>query len=371
MLGKRVAAAEQAQAPAGAPRPPQAPAGFPRPPAGHPDPFPPVATRSAVALVHGEDRRKNIYDALMAIDDQIRPKLKRKKYVVIKPNLVSTSNQLAATHADTLRGILDYLDGRFKGPVVIAEASAVTTTEGFENYKYPAVVAEYKSQKVGLVDLHEEARYILLPWIDFDLHVQPVRLAARLFDPDAFVFSSAVLKTHNLAVVTLSMKNMIMGSPLHQSSKETKRWNDKRRFHVGVRQSLFNFFLTAQKMQPHWGAAVIDGYEGMEGNGPANGTAVPHRIAIASTDFIAADRVGAEAMGVDPDWLGWLKYSGEAGLGQTDLSKIDIRGTQIAAVQRKYRLHSDIERQLQWRGPMRELPPMVHWRIAIGDEYPA
>ena len=67
--------------------------------------------RSTVALVQGNDRRMNIQNALTAIDEQIRPALRRKKYVVIKPNNVSVTNQLASTHADALRGILDYRGG--------------------------------------------------------------------------------------------------------------------------------------------------------------------------------------------------------------------------------------------------------------------
>jgi uncharacterized protein (DUF362 family) len=337
----------------------------------HPDPFPALQTRSTVSIVQGEDRRKMIYESLLAIDDRIRPKLKNKKSVVLKPNNVSNTIQLAATHADVFRGILDYLEPRFKGPVYIAESSAGNTMDGFENFRYTAVAAEHKSQKVSLVDLNEEGKYIILPLIDFDLHVVPVRLAARLFDPDAFVISTAMLKTHNIAIVTLAMKNMVLGAPLHQAPKETRRWNDKRRYHVGIRQSLYNFFLTAQKMQPHWGLAVIDGYEGMEGNGPSMGTPVPSRIAIAATDFIAADRVGAETMGVDANWLGWLKYCGEAGLGQWDLSKIDIRGPQIAAVQKKYLLHPDVERMLQWQGPLEELPQNLGWMTPVHEVYPA
>jgi hypothetical protein len=38
------------------------------------------------------------------------------------------------------------------------------------------------------------------------------------------------------------------------------------------------------------------------------------------------------------------------------LAKIDIRGEKIEAVRRKYLLHRDIERELQWMGPMLELP---------------
>ncbi len=338
-----------------------------RSPRGHPDPFPAVAARSTVSLVHGDDRRKNVYEALAAIDEQIKPKLKSKKYVVIKPNNVATNNQLAATHADALRGILDYLEPRFKGPIIIAESSAGNTMTGFDFYKYPALTKEYK--KVSLVDLNEEGKFVVLPLIDFDIHVAPVRLAARLVDPDAFIISAACLKTHNMAIVTLSIKNMVLGAPLHQAPKETRRWNDKRRYHVGIRQGIYNMFLTAQRLQPHWGAAIIDGYEGMEGNGSASGTPVPSRVAIASTDFVAADRVGAEAMGVDPEWLGWLKYCGEVGIGQWDLSRIDIRGVQVASVQKKYRLHSDVDLMLQWRGPMEELPLNLGWVTPIGDHY--
>src|SRR5271157_2311887 len=89
----------------------------------------PVAARSVVSLVRGEDRRKNVYESLMAIDRELAPALQRKKYVLIKPNLTSNVKQLAATHADTLRGILDYLEPRFKGPVVIAEASSGNTID--------------------------------------------------------------------------------------------------------------------------------------------------------------------------------------------------------------------------------------------------
>lgn len=316
--------------------------------------------RAAVSLVKGDDRRKNAFEALMAVDDQIRPALKRKKYAVIKPNNVSTVNQLASTHADAIHGILDYLDRvRFRGPVVIAESAAGDTMTAFENFGYGKLASERRSQKVNLVDLNAEAKYKVIHLLDFDLHPIPVRLAARLMDPDAFVFCSAVLKTHNAVIATLSVKNMTLGAPLHQAPKETPRWNDKRKYHHGVRQTHYSMFLTAQAMKPYWGATLIDGYEGMEGNGPASGNAVPHRIAIASTDYIAADRVGVECMGIDPEWIGYLQFCSMFGVGQYDRAKIDLRGESIASVQRKYLQHKDIERQLQWMGPIRDLPPKL------------
>jgi len=319
----------------------------------------PSSNLPTVSLIHGENRRKNVYDALVAIDDQIQPRLRRKKYVLIKPNNVSTSRPLASTHADALRGILDYLAPRFKGPVVVAESSAGETLEGFEAFHYPRLVAEYRAQILRLIDLNQEARAETMLLLDFDLHIVPVRLAARLFDPEAFVISTAMLKTHDTVVATMAVKNMVLGAPLHNAPKETPKWSDKEKFHAGIRQMQYNMFLTAQKMQPNWGLALIDGYEGMQGMGPSDGTPVASRIAIASTDFIAADRVALETMGINPEWLGYLKYCGQAGIGQYDLAKINVHGAAIASVRKTYQLAPDVDRQLQWMGPMKELPPKM------------
>lgn len=338
---------------------------------GHPEPFPELTRRSTVSIVHGEDRRKNAHDALMAIDKELQPRLKRKKYAVIKPNNVNTVNQLASTHADALRGILDYLSERFKGPVVIAESSAGETWQAYENFKYARVVPEYPKQQVKLVDLNEEARFERIALLDADLHPVPVRLAARLLDPEAFVICSCMLKTHNTVIASMSIKNMVLGAPLHQAPKETPRWNEKRKYHVGLRQTHYNMALTVQKMQPNWGATLIDGFEGMEGNGPNSGTPVASRIAIASPDYIAADRVGAEVMGLDPEWLGYLKYCGQLGLGQYDLTKIDVVGTPIATVRKPYQMHQDVQRELMWQGPMTELPFNLGWTTPLSEYPPA
>ncbi len=312
--------------------------------------------KSTVSIASGTSRRENVCQSLVAIEDQILPVLKTKKRVVIKPNIVNPFNQLASTHVDALQGILDFLGPRFQGPIVIAESSAGFTTEGYDNLHYQQVIAEHKPRAVSLVDLNEEGKYQTHAILDGDLHAVPVRLAARLLDPEAFIICSAMLKTHNTVVATLSIKNMALGAPLHSARKDSARWNDKRLYHGGVRQTHVDIMLTAQKLQPFWGATVLDGYEGMEGNGPNDGTPVPSHIAIASTDYVAADCVGLGAMGIDPAWVAYLGYCGQCGLGQADLSRIDIRGAKLADVTKKYRMHTDIERELKWQGPMEEVP---------------
>ena len=100
--------------------------------------------RSKVSLIKGENRRKNIYDALVAIDDQIRPALQARKYVVVKLNGVEAAGRmLGSTQPDALRGILDYLAPRFKGQVIVAECCGTPAAKATSDFGWDKVFAEY------------------------------------------------------------------------------------------------------------------------------------------------------------------------------------------------------------------------------------
>ena len=327
-------------------------------------------SRPKVALVKGENRRKNITDALVAINDQILPGLKARKYVLIKPNGGDPTRQLISTQADTIHGILDYLAPRFKGPVIVAEVSGTPAKQATSDLGWGKIFAEHKPMNITFeVPNEQENRYEILNGMDYDMHLIPIRMAARLVDPDAFVISSGVMKTHNMVVATMTIKNMVLGAALTPPPGEKRPWaeSDKRKFHVGIRAGNYNMYLGARMMMHNWGVGIVDGYEGMEGNGPVSGIPVPHRIAIASTDFLAADRVGLECMGIDAGWPGYLNYCYQGGVGQYDLSKIDVIGQKIADVKRKYRLHADVDRMLEWRGPMLDLPPNLGRNLRPSD----
>ena len=206
----------------------------------------PVSNPSGSRPIGGvaDQRRKpsrNVCQSLVEIEDQLLPLLKSKKHVVIKPNMVSTHRQIASTNVDTLHGILDFLGPRFNGPVVIAESSAGYTTEGFDNFGYHQVISEHKPLEVSLVDLNEEGLYKTHTILNGDLHAVPVRLAARLLDPDAFIICSAMLKTHNTVVATMSVKNMASGRAATHAQKEKQT-------------------LERQTALPRWGAADSCGH---------------------------------------------------------------------------------------------------------------
>ena len=83
-------------------------------------------------------------------------------------------------------------------------------------------------------------------------------------------------------------------------------------------------------------------------NGPVNGTPVEHRVCVVGLDWLAADRVGLELMGVDPAKVGYLTYCGQMGMGEYDLAKIEVVGDAVKNHAKTYRLSASIERQLQW-----------------------
>jgi uncharacterized protein (DUF362 family) len=180
-------------------------------------------------------------------------------------------------------------------------------------------------------------------------------MAKSLLDPTSFVISAAKFKTHDRVVATLSLKNIAVGAPIKRNGGEKAEGgylgnSDKPVVHGGGFRGInFNLFALASQLHPH--LAVIDGYEGMEGRGPGNGTPVNSRVCVASPDWLAADRVSLELMGIDFAKVGYLNYCAQAGLGEADLAKIEIVGPALKDYIKTYKLPDNMDQQLIWMKP--------------------
>ncbi|MGB2865876.1 MAG: DUF362 domain-containing protein [Sedimentisphaerales bacterium] len=275
-----------------------------------------------VCLVKGNDCRDIVYQALKKIEDEVITSIGDKK-ILIKPNFVITTRQLAATHVDAVRGILDFLTPHYKKQIIVGEStiSRGGTFEGFKNYGYLPLEKEYN---VKLIDLNKQPwqyRYVF----GKGHRPTPIRIISTFLDPDMYIISAAKMKTHDRVVTTLSLKNILLGAPLNDY-----KTNDKRIMHneyTFSRKSLLNYnmFHLAQEIYPDLG--VIDGFEAMEGNGPGGGTPIDARIALASLDPLAMDTLATKLMGFDPGKIMYLASMAEAGMGQGDLDKIEVLGT--------------------------------------------
>lgn len=290
----------------------------------------------SVSLLRGEKRRDTVKKSLDIISEDIKKRLKSGK-VIIKPNFVSTSIQLAASHADQIRGILDYFKEFYGRKIIIAEAASPFTggtMEGFDTFGYHQLAEEYN---IELVDLNE-GPFEKIPIMDKRGDTIHVRVSGLLLDKDNYLVSAAKLKTHDTVVVTLSIKNMVMGSIYA---------DDKVMMHQGYKNTNLNLAAVAGSVWPD--LAVIDGLTGMEGNGPEYGTPIDAGVAISGTDPLATDRVACEVMGVDVNKVGYLCYCSEKSLGESDLERIDIRGSKLNECVRPFRLHSKVHEQYNWK----------------------
>ncbi len=309
---------------------------------------------SRVALTAGDDRANNVYRGLAMHRDAITRAIGNRR-VVIKPNNVSIDIQLAATHADCIEGILEFLKsiGKLEGAVIAESAANGPTLAGFSNFGYMPVAAKYG---VKLADLDRDATETVFVFDEKAMRPRAVRVARTMLDPNNFIISAAKFKTHDRIVATLSLKNIVVGAPIKDIGF---RWGRGRVQGTTTQKPLvhgsgiyainYNLFELARKLHPD--LAVIDGYTGMEGNGPTGGTPVEHRVCVVAPDWLAADRVAVHLMGIDFDKIGYLNYCMQANMGQADLNKIEILGEPIARHVHRYRLHDKIERQLAWMTP--------------------
>jgi uncharacterized protein (DUF362 family) len=306
---------------------------------------------SKVAVTSGDNRADMAYRALEPFAAEIRQSIGQRR-VVLKPNNVMIDRPLTSSHVDTLEGILEFLKsiGKLDNAVIAESAANGPTFEGFDNYGYFRLIQKYP---VKLIDLDQEPFDILHVFDEKDFRPHAVRMSRLLLDPTSYIISAARMKTHDRVVATLSLKNIVFGAPIKDKgfswgpNRKPGAVNDKPIAHgSGFRAINYNIFTLARILHPH--VALIDGFEGMEGNGPNSGTPVDHRVCVAGTDWLAADRVALELMGIDFNKIGYLTFCAQAGMGVADLSEIAIIGEPISRHRKNYQLNDNIDKQLIW-----------------------
>jgi len=294
--------------------------------------------KPVVALAESRSHYDGVFEALKLIETQIEEGLKGKKRVLIKPNFVSVRRQLAATHVDAVRAVLDIISKYYSGKIVVGEGpSFASLREGLVNFDYLKLQKHYN---VDFVDLNEGDS------VEIEV-TGPQRLPSKFRVSKTVVesdyrISVAMPKTHDFVITTMTIKNMVVGSLIQRAGM-----NEKWKIHQGFKA--MNHFLAAlaMKVMPHLG--VVDGFQGMEGRGPVGGDPVDLRVAAASTFPVSLDAVMNVVMGFNPHDIGYIHYLNEWGIGVADLDGIEVIGVPIDKVARKFKPHPEYREMLKWR----------------------
>jgi uncharacterized protein (DUF362 family) len=166
----------------------------------------------------------------------------------------------------------------------------------------------------------------------------------------------AVAKTHDVCVVTLALKNMIMGTICKADRVKMHGFNSHAERVLPTEAQVLNINLIrlARFLSPD--IAVVDGMRGLQGNGPGGEDGVELGVAAAGIDVFAADAVMTKVMGFEPLEMGLLHYGHELSMGVADLAEIEVRGVSIDTVCTSFKPHESTPLQLQWQEPQaREL----------------
>jgi uncharacterized protein (DUF362 family) len=322
---------------------------------------------SDVAIVRGDNRKENIRRSLELIADQIC----LGDRIVVKPNMVSIMKPLSVTHAEALDTVLQFIRERKDSKITVAEGSAAANTmKGYEIYGLAEVAKRYGAR---LVDLNRD-QAVEVEVVDRDLRPMTLRFARTLAESDCRI-SLTPMKTHDAVIVTLSLKNLVMGGLIRRGRTNLdrlmhglSRWvrpgdslyprhfgwvvryilrSDKVAMHQTYATMNYNLFLIAKAYPVN--LAILDGYTAMEGRGPTLGKPVDLHLAVASTDFIAADSIGARIMGFQPEEVGYLHYAIADGLGQGRLEQIRILGDRLEDCIHPFAPHPNYRRQRAWK----------------------
>jgi len=285
------------------------------------------------------------YENLRAVLQQVQWRSRGR--TLLKPNLVAGGS--AATHPEALRAVLDSLDVD-----IIAEGSAVDTRELYSSLGYKKLARDYG---VELIDLNESRGWEEIEFLDIEKKPKKVRVSNYAsYD----VISLTLPKTHDHAVVTLTLKNVLgfvhpedrplvhgyaaaFGKVFSRvkilrrlySSTEVK----EEKYIKGAKVIHKNIAALVKYVKPKLG--VIDGYVGMEGNGPIAGGTFEWNVAIAG-EPLECDVYSAHLMGFDPKEIGYLHY-----LNAPPLEEIKITGSAIE--RKKFVPHFKISLQMMWR----------------------
>jgi uncharacterized protein (DUF362 family) len=236
--------------------------------------------------------------------------------VVIKPNIAwdQPPEVPANTNPDLVAAIVRHC--------LKAGASKVTvfdhTCHNWErSYKTSGIAkaVEDAGGAMAPANLEDQYRMVELPKAK---SLKTALVHKEMLDCDVFI-NVPVLKHHGGAKLSLCMKNL-MGVV----------W-DRRFFHEnGLDQCIADMCFAPKKPDLN----VIDAYRILRKNGPQGRAKEDGELAryqMLGRDMVALDAAAAKLFGMKPEDLGYVRFAGEMGAGEADLTKVRIKRITLEA----------------------------------------
>lgn len=247
--------------------------------------------------------------------------------VFIKPNcLAALDASTGATTSPVLVGLIaqQCLKAGAR-EVVVGESSnwGVDTMSAFAACGFPEAANTYGFR---LIDLKKET-YIPVTVDGYVL--KTVRIPKAIAQADV-VINVPVLKTHDMTMVTIGIKNTSVGISLDDDKQQCLH-------HIGIFQALppemsqrgsfLEYSMVDINCAFHCNLTIVDALVAQQGMGaPLSGNPVGANLLIAGKHRASVDAVGAQIIGYNPREIPHLVFAHEKGLGEIDLAHIETFG---------------------------------------------
>lgn len=318
-----------------------------------------------VAIQKGKNRKQLLEKTLNMIKDKIPDVSGR---IIIKPNFLSANNLLASTTPETLEIVVRFFRKLFlQNEIYIAEGAHVSK-EYIQKYNINQLVDKYKA-KLFSIDYDEK----IWDFVEFeDLVGEKCKArVSNTYMTSEYIVSLTVPKTHANIGLSLSMKNLVGilhpddrtkfhgltdNVPQNIKNKYKSRLYDRddklgvycmklrnilpitnktaQNLQKGseiVRKNLYHLY---EKIQPN--LCIIDGFDGMQGNGPWNGENAHLNTIIIGNNTVATDLVTSKIMQQPIKDIGYINYIDNL---ESFMKNTKILGNTIEEVKKQLKPH--------------------------------
>jgi uncharacterized protein (DUF362 family) len=263
---------------------------------------------------------------------------------VFKPNVTAGEFQPGpdtgiTVHPGFVEGMIDHLleHGAQRGEVYVVEDPHSTRGDEVRTWKntgYPAVAARTGCKLREPLGFNCVRMHVPNPLIHHWIPVQEL-----LVKPGHVMINVPKMKTHNLGICTLCLKNLQGAIGNRDRSYCSQAWQEmpiEYRYETRPRSEWFTRDMHEVWQQRHSmrlvdaakvikpALNVVEGIVGRDGTAFSEGNNYPTGLSVAGTSMVSVDTVASYLMGFDPKKLVVLRVATEAGLGTNDLSQLKV-----------------------------------------------
>lgn len=270
---------------------------------------------------YSKEEVSNAIDKTFSFFGGIETIVKKGSKVLLKPNFLKESEpeDCIITHPTLIEAVAERVLKAGATPI-IGDSPAFGSIEKITRRVGLHIFAERLG--IDIIELDKPRKVS----IDCGGRKFSLTVSSRALDVDAII-NLPKLKAHVQVLFTAGVKNLY--GCVSGKQKAWRHFKSKNDLEWYADMLIANY----QLVKPSF--TIVDGIMAMEKKGPTGGLPKDVSLVVGGIDVIAIDRVVAEILSISPETVPILRAAKRMGIGEQDLSKIEIAGECLSSVKVK------------------------------------